>query len=63
MSKRFNQYTFQSWKRNFKGVCRQLIIPFTIFQGIRTFIFPTVFDVLLLAIFIGLALSFHYEWM
>lgn len=62
MKRRFNQYTFQNWMRNAKAVCRQLIIPFVIFQTIRTFLFPTSIDVLLLAIFIGIALAFHYEW-
>ncbi|WP_062104549.1 hypothetical protein [Bacillus niameyensis] len=62
MKRKFNQHTFQNWKRNFKGVCKQLIIPFCIFQAIRTFIFPTTIDVLLLAIFIAIALGFHYEW-
>ncbi|MEK3890569.1 hypothetical protein [Bacillus sp. FSL K6-3431] len=63
MKNKFNQYTFQSWMRTFKGACRQLVVPFAIFQTIRTFIFPTTVDVLLLAIFIGLALAFHYEWL
>ncbi|MBS4208939.1 hypothetical protein [Bacillus sp. FJAT-50079] len=63
MKNRFNQHTFQAWMRNFKGVCKQLIVPFSIFQAIRTFLFPSTLDVLLLAIFIGLALAFHYEWL
>ncbi|MBE6183844.1 hypothetical protein [Heyndrickxia ginsengihumi] len=62
MNKKFNKYTVQSWFRNIRGICRQLIIPFAIFQGIRTVLFPTTLDVLLLAIFILIALGFHYEW-
>ncbi|MBS4194844.1 hypothetical protein [Lederbergia citri] len=62
MKRKLNQYTFQNWFRNFKAVCKQLIIPFTIFQAIRTFIFPTTIDVLLLAIFIAISLAYHYEW-
>lgn len=61
MKRKFNQYTFQSWIRTFKSVCKQLIIPFTIFQAVRTVLFPTTFDVLLLTIFIAVALAYHYE--
>lgn len=62
MNRKFNQTTFQSWIRNLKGVCRQLIVPFAIFQVIRTFLFPTTIDVLLLTIFVATALAFHFEW-
>ncbi|MFD1705585.1 hypothetical protein ACFSCZ_02330 [Siminovitchia sediminis] len=61
MKRKFNQYTFRSWVRTFKDACRQLIIPFTIFQAIRTVLFPSTIDVLLLTIFIALALAYHYE--
>ncbi|GIN38666.1 MULTISPECIES: hypothetical protein [Heyndrickxia] len=62
MKKKFNQYTLQSWMKTFKGICKQLIIPFTIFQAIRTILLPTAFDVLLLAIFILIAFAFQNEW-
>ncbi|MFS0646755.1 hypothetical protein [Siminovitchia sp. 179-K 8D1 HS] len=61
MNRKMNKHTFQSWIRNFKSVCKQLIIPFTIFQAVRTVLFPTTFDVLLLTIFIATALVYHYE--
>lgn len=63
MKNKVNKYTIQTWMRTSKGVIRQLIIPFSIFQAIRTVMFPTTFDVLLLTLFIGLALAFHYEWL
>ncbi|HLU20930.1 MAG TPA: hypothetical protein VKZ77_00430 [Bacillaceae bacterium] len=62
MKKKFNQYTFYSWKLHFKAMCRQLIVPFTVFQAIRTLIFPTVLDVLILATFIATIIAFHNEW-
>lgn len=63
MKKRnFDKQTFQYYMHQFKQICKQLIVPFCIFQGIRTFLFPTTIDVLLLAIFIAVALGFHYEW-
>ncbi|GIN22684.1 hypothetical protein [Siminovitchia fordii] len=61
MKRKLNQYTFRSWIRTFKDVCKQLIIPFTIFQAIRTILIPSTFDVLLLTVFIIVALSYHYE--
>jgi len=61
MKRKFNQHTFQSWVRTCKAVCKQLIVPFTIFQAIRTVLFPSTFDILLLTIFLALALAFHYE--
>ncbi|HEY4554573.1 MAG TPA: hypothetical protein VIG80_15375 [Bacillaceae bacterium] len=62
MKHKFNQYTFQRWVRNAKAICKQLIIPFSIFQAIRTFLFPTTLDVLLLTIFVVTAVAFHYDW-
>lgn len=59
--KRYNPYSLPSWLRKTRAVCQQFIIPFTIFQGIRTFIFPTTFDILLLTIFVLIAVAFHLE--
>lgn len=61
MKRKWNQHTFRSWVRTIKDVCRQLIIPFTVFQAFRTILFPSTFDVLLLTVFIIVALSYHYE--
>lgn len=58
---RYNPYTLPPWLRKTRSVCQQFIIPFTIFQGIRTFLLPTTFDVLLLAIFILIAIALHLE--
>ncbi|GIN55935.1 hypothetical protein [Lederbergia ruris] len=62
MKRRFNTYAFQNSMRNFKAVCRQLVVPICIFQGIRTLIFPTILDVFLFIILIALAFSLHFEW-
>ena len=61
MMKRYNPYTKPPWLRKTISVCQQFIIPFTIFQGIRTFLLPTTFDVLLLAVFILIAIAFHLD--
>jgi hypothetical protein len=62
MRKKFNPYKLPPWLRNARGVCQQFIIPFCVFQGIRTIIFPTTFDVLFLAILILIAIAFHMEF-
>nr|WGD88296.1 hypothetical protein P5656_01640 [Bacillus subtilis] len=62
MKKRFSSYSPPPWVRQIRLVSAQVIIPITIFQGIRTIFFPTTFDVLLLAILIFLACALHLEW-
>ncbi|GIN71085.1 putative membrane protein YszA [Bacillus sp. J14TS2] len=62
MKRKFNTYAFQNSMRNLKAICRQLVIPICIFQGIRTLIFPTILDVFLLIILITAAFSLHFEW-
>jgi len=59
--KRYNPYTLPPWLRKTRSLCQQFIIPFCIFQGIRTLLLPTTFDVLLLAILILIAISFHLD--
>lgn len=61
MKKRFNPYTLPPWVRQIREVGIQIIVPLTIFQGIRTVFFPTSFDVLLLALLILLAIAFRYD--
>lgn len=63
MRKRFKHYSYPPWLRQTRAICVQFIIPITIFQGIRTILLPTTFDVILLAIFILLAISLHLEWL
>ncbi|RLQ98037.1 hypothetical protein [Falsibacillus albus] len=62
MRKKYNPYMLPPWLRTFRDICRQFIIPFMVFQGIRTILMPTTFDVLLLAIFILVALAFYLDW-
>jgi len=59
--KGYNLYKLQPFLRTIRGACNQFIIPFCCFQGIRVVIFPTTFDVLLLAILILLAVAIHFE--
>lgn len=62
MKRRYSPYMLPPWLRQIRAGCTQIIIPITIFQGIRTIFLPTTFDVILLAIFILLAVALYLEW-
>ncbi|WP_343799669.1 hypothetical protein [Bacillus carboniphilus] len=62
MRRKFNPYTLPSWLRSVRSIAQQFIIPFCVFQGIRTILLPTTFDVLLLCTFVLIALAFYFEW-
>ncbi|MBL4951219.1 hypothetical protein JK635_03055 [Neobacillus sp. YIM B02564] len=57
----FQKYKHRPWFRTFRKWSGQLIIPFIIFQFIRTIFLPTIFDVLLLSFFIVIAISIYFE--
>ncbi|WP_075982470.1 hypothetical protein [Bacillus massilinigeriensis] len=59
--KKYNHYRYPPWLRTCRNVCAQFIIPFCVFQGIRTIFIPTTFDVLLLSILILLALGIYLD--
>ncbi|MFZ2462718.1 MAG: hypothetical protein WAW77_03635 [Caldibacillus thermoamylovorans] len=61
MRRKYNPYLLPSWARTIREVGKQLIIPFTIFQGIRTLIIPTTFDVILLLIFLLIVALFQMD--
>ncbi|MCM3093297.1 MULTISPECIES: hypothetical protein [unclassified Cytobacillus] len=61
MRKKYNPYKLPPWLRTFRNICAQFIIPFCVFQGIRTILLPTTFDVLLLSLFILIAIAFHLQ--
>ncbi|MFY4774707.1 hypothetical protein [Metabacillus sp. RGM 3146] len=62
MRRGFNRYNLPVWLKEFRAVGIQFVIPLAVFQGIRTILFPTSFDVILLAALIILALGVHLEW-
>nr|WP_084221778.1 MULTISPECIES: hypothetical protein [Mesobacillus] len=58
---RYNPYSLPKWARTTRAVSAQLIIPFCVFQGLRTLFFPSTFDVFLLSIFILIALAIKFD--
>ncbi|WP_445489667.1 hypothetical protein [Niallia sp. 03133] len=61
MKRKFNPYNLPPWLRTVRNACSKFIIPFCIFQGIRTMLLPTTFDVLFLSLLIVLALSIYLD--
>ncbi|MDA1477454.1 hypothetical protein [Bacillus changyiensis] len=62
MRKRFTTHSLQPWLKQVRLVAVQVVLPITIFHGIRTIFFPTTFDVLLLGILILIACAVHLDW-
>lgn len=52
------KYRLPLWLRRVRDVGYQFLIPLTMFQLIRTILFPTTIDVVLLAILIILYLTY-----
>ncbi|MEK5270811.1 hypothetical protein NSR00_08175 [Aeribacillus sp. FSL K6-8394] len=61
MRKKIKPYYIQSFIKQFRSALEQFIIPLTIFQGIRTILLPTMFDIILLAILLFLAAALYME--
>ncbi|MCU9592863.1 hypothetical protein OEV82_00160 [Caldibacillus thermolactis] len=61
MRKKYNPYLLPPWLKTIREIGRQLIIPFTIFQGIRTLILPTTFDVILLLVFLLICAAYYMD--
>ncbi|MGG4491679.1 hypothetical protein [Metabacillus idriensis] len=62
MRKKINYYNMSPWVKQFKVIAGQFIVPITIFQTIRTLIFPSPVDLVLLSLLILLGVALHMEW-
>ena len=58
---KFHKYKYQPWFMTSRRIAAQFIVPFTIFQFIRTLFIPTILDVLLLMIFLAIAVSIYFD--
>ncbi|KZM54952.1 hypothetical protein P9246_03310 [Aeribacillus pallidus] len=61
MRKKIKPYFIQSFIKQFRSTLEQFIVPLMIFQGIRTILLPTMFDIILLAILLFLAAALYME--
>jgi hypothetical protein len=61
MRKKIKPYYIQSFIKQFRSTLEQFIVPLMIFQGIRTILLPTMFDIILLAILLFLAAALYME--
>ncbi|WP_066063770.1 hypothetical protein [Neobacillus soli] len=59
--RRFNKVSYHPWFRACRRIAGRFIIPFIIFQFIRTLLLPTVFDILLLTAFLVIAISIYFD--
>lgn len=50
MRKHYNPYLLPPWLRRTRFYCRTIIIPITVFQGVRTLFFPTTWDFIILCL-------------
>ncbi|MEH7118474.1 hypothetical protein V7128_13760 [Neobacillus vireti] len=57
----FHKYKYSPWFITSRRIAGQFIVPFTIFQFIRTLFLPTILDILLLLIFLAIAVSIHFD--
>jgi len=62
MSKHY-RYRFPPWLFKCVIVMEKCTLPLLIYQLIRTLLFPTTLDVLLLGMFVGLFLAFYLKWL
>lgn len=52
------KYRLPLWLRRVRDVGYQILVPLTLFQLVRTILFPTTIDVVILAVFIILYLTY-----
>ncbi|MCM3179703.1 hypothetical protein M3606_17665 [Cytobacillus horneckiae] len=61
LKRRFNPHHLPPWLKTIRGLGAQFIIPFCVFQGVRTFLLPSAFDLFLLVILLIIALAYRLE--
>ncbi|HLT56867.1 MAG TPA: hypothetical protein VK057_12245 [Bacillota bacterium] len=59
---RYYRYRLPPWLRKCIFIAEKVTLPILIFQLIRTILFPTTFDLILLGILTGLLIAFYLEW-
>ncbi len=54
MRRGYNPYLLPPWLRKTRFYCKNIILPITVFELIRTIFLPTTFDFLLLCLLIAI---------
>lgn len=62
MRRKINDYNLSPYVKQFKLIAGQFIVPITLFQTVRTLIFPSPVDLVLLALLILLGVALYMEW-
>ena len=62
MKRRFTTFTMPPWVSTARDVAKQFAVPICVLQGLRTLLFPTVIDVLLLGFFILAVVAVELQW-
>jgi len=57
------RYRLPPWLHKCIIVLEKAILPILIFQLIRTLLFTTTFDLILLGVFIGIFIMFYLRWL
>ncbi|QBP40752.1 hypothetical protein E2636_06295 [Paenisporosarcina antarctica] len=61
MRRGYNPYLLPPWLRKTRFYCKNIILPITVFELIRTIFLPTTFDFLLLCLLISILFLFHRD--
>ena len=59
---RYYRYRLPPWCRNWLIIIERCMMPIIVVQSIRTLLFPTTLDVLILGFFVGIYASFYLRW-
>lgn len=62
MMGRFYRYRLPCWMRRCICAIEMATLPILIFQLVRTILFPTTLDILLLGFISGLFIAFYLRW-
>ncbi|MFD1850142.1 hypothetical protein D8M05_03410 [Oceanobacillus bengalensis] len=56
------RYKLPPWARRCIFIAERVTLPILIFQFIRTILYVTMFDLILLGILIGVLITFYMKW-
>lgn len=60
---KYYRYKLPPWARKFIFVLQSATLPILIFQLIRTILYPSTFDLIILGFLILLLIAFYLKWL